>query len=96
MIDTRYVELKKGSLKIRLNLFTQDYKKDVYLLVGSVGELLDKSIPFNKNNFTIDQYSETDIVVKSRKNVFLLHIDNIYPSGSDLYFEYRFFLYKEK
>ena len=96
MIDTRYVELKKGSLKIRLNLFTQDYKKDVYLLVGSVGELLDKSIPFNKNNFTIDQYSETDIVVKSRKNVFLLHIDNIYPSVSDLYFEYRFFLYKEK
>jgi len=96
MIDTRYVELKKGSLKIRLNLFTQDYKKDVYLLVGSVGELLDKSIPFNKNNFTIDQYSETDIVVKSRKNVFLLHIDNIYPSGDELYFEYRFFLYKEK
>ena len=96
MIDTRYVELKKGSLKIRLNLFTQDYKKDVYLLVGSVGELLDKSIPFNKKNFTIDQYSETDIVVKSRKNVFLLHIDNIYPSQDELYFEYRFFLYKEK
>lgn len=96
MIDTRYVELKKGNYKLPLSVFTQDYTKDVYLLVRAAAEFLDKSIPFDKKGFTIDQYNETNIVVKSRKNVYMLHIDNIYVVDGDMGIEYRFFLYKDK
>lgn len=96
MIDTRYVELKKGNLRLPLRIFTQDYNKDVYILVRAAAEMLDKSIPFDRKGFTIDQYNETNIVVKSRKNVYMLHIDQIYVVDTDMGIEYRFFLYKDK
>jgi len=96
MIDTRYVELKKGNLRLPLRIFTQDYNKDVYILVRAAVEMLDKSIPFNKKSFTIDQYNETNIVIKSRKNVYMLHIDQIYVVDTDMGIDYRFFLYKDK
>jgi len=96
MIDIRYVELNKGNMNIPMSAFTQEYNKDVYLLVAAAAVRLDKSIPFDIKKFSIETYNETNIVVKSRKKVYMLHIDNIYVVDETMYIEYRFFLYKDK
>jgi len=83
-------------MNIPMSAFTQEYNKDVYLLVAAAAVRLDKSIPFDIKKFSIETYNETNIVVKSRKKVYMLHIDNIYVVDETMYIEYRFFLYKDK
>ena len=94
-IDSRFVQLMKGTEEIDYDLLTQDIQKDFKIIVYYLAEKLPTNVPFDLGKWEILEFSEDTILIESNDKLWSISLDQVYSYDRKIVVEYRFFTIRE-